>query len=194
MLRAMAAAVLLGAARGDAISLDFAESTKGKLPAGWSLRGKEWKVAGGELQGVGDGALAFEGPVTNDFGLTFTAWSAEKTNFEVKVYDAATGKECYTFAFLGRYHSVLDGVKCCLLRENGFVAVDPKTWLFPGRKFKLEVRAAKGQLQMFVDGALGPFFVDPKPLRPEKGLKLEILASTEGSKDAVKLDDVTLTQ
>jgi hypothetical protein len=176
----------------EAISLDFAEAAKGKLPDGWATRGKEWKVAEGELQGIGDGALLYAGPIAGDFTLSFTAWSAEKTNFEVKLHDVATGQECYTFAFLGRYHSVLQGVKCAILREQSFVATDPKSWLFPGRRFKLEVRAAKGQLQMFLDGALGPFFVDPRPLKPEKGMKLEILASTEGSKDAVKLDDVRL--
>jgi hypothetical protein len=173
-------------------ALDFAQE---KLPQGWSIRGQrsnDWKVADGELRGIGDGALQFAGPIAADFTLSFHAWSAEKTNFEVKVFDLATGKETYTFAFLGRYHSVLEGVKCCILREQNFVAIDPKSWIFPGRKFTLEVRAAKGQLQMFIDGALGPIFVDPQPLRPEKGVRIEILASTEGSKDAVVLDDVRL--
>ncbi len=171
------------------VTLDFSSE---RLPGGWSLRGKEWKVSEGELCGMGDGALQFAGPIAGDFTLSFAGWSAEKTNFEVKLYDAATGRECYTFAFLGRYHSVLDGVKCCMLREDRFVNVDSKMWIFPGRKFTFEVRSAKGQLQMFLDGELGPLFVDPQPLKPEKGLKLEILASTEGSRDAVRLDDVRL--
>ena len=182
--------LLAGTPSGD-VTLDFAKDGA-KLPDGWSIRGREWKVADGELKGLGDGALQFSGPLAADFTLTFKGSAAEKTNFEVKLFDAATGKECYTFAFLGRYHSVLDGVKSCILRESQFVKVDPKTWIYPGRKFAFEVRVAKGQLQMFLDGALGPFFVDPQPLRPEKGMKLEILASTEGSKDEVRLDDVKL--
>src|SRR5262245_59184545 len=178
---------------GDTVTLDFGPATKGKLPDGWTTRNDAWKVTDGELRGIGDGALSYAGPIAGDFTLSFKAWSAEKTNFEVKLYDAATGKECYTFAFLGRYHSVLKCVACCMLREDAFVARDPKTWIYPGRKFTLEVRLAKGQMQMFLDGELGPVFVDPQPLKPEKGFKLEILASTEGSKDAVKLDDVSIT-
>jgi hypothetical protein len=186
-----AAAVLaLAAGGGDAVTLDF---SKEKLPEGFTTRGKEWKVAGGELQGLGDGALNYAGPIVGDFTLSFQAWSAEKTNFEVKLHDAATGKECYTFAFLGRYHGALKCVACCMLRQDGFVAIDPKMWIYPGRKFTCEVRLAKGQMQMFLDGELGPLFVDPQPLKPEKGFKVEILASTEGSKDAVKLDDVSIT-
>jgi hypothetical protein len=180
----------LVAARGDEVALDF---SKEKLPDGWSVTNKEWKPKEGQLVGHGDGMLEWAGPLANDFTLTFKGWSAEKTNFEVKLFDVATGKECYTFAFLGRYHSALKCVACCLLRQDGFVAIDPKNWIFPGRKFTLEVRVAKGQFQMFLDGALGPIFVDPQPLVPEKGFKLEILASTEGSKDEIRLDDVTLT-
>jgi len=179
----------LAVGEGDAVTLDFGRE---KLPEGWSVRGKEWKVAEGELRGLGDGALGFAGPVGGDFTLVFRGWSAEKTNFEVKLHDLESGRECYTFAFLGRYHSVLDGVKCCILRENRFVAIDPKSWVFPGRKFTFEVRAAKGQFQMLLDGALGPVFVDAQPLLPAKGMRLEILASTEGSRDAVRLDDVEL--
>jgi hypothetical protein len=174
----------------DTVTLDFA---KEKLPDGWSVPSKQWKVTGGELVGTGDGELDFAGPIAGDFSLSFSAWSAEKTNFEVKLFDAEKGDELYTFAFLGRYHTVLKCVACCMLRQDRFVTFDPKTWIYPGRKFTLEVRVAKGQLQMFVNGELGPFFVDPQPLRPEKGVKLHVLASTEGSKDEVKLDDVKLT-
>lgn len=173
----------------DESTLDFSSA---RMPAGFSLRGASWKVQEGELRGAGDGALEFAGPITGDVTLSFTGWTAEKTNFEVKLTDAATGADCYTFAFLGRYHSVLDGVKFAILRENAFVKTDPKMWIYPGRKFKFEVRIAKGQMQMSLDDELGPLFVDPAPLKPAKGMKLSILASTEGTKDAVRLDDVKL--
>ncbi len=181
-------ALALGGAP-ESATLDFA---KEKLPDGWSVAAKTWKVADGELRGQGDGALDFAVPIGGDFQLTFKGFSAEKANFEVKLYDAADGTELYTFAFLGRYHSVLDGVKCCLLRGGAFVAVDPKMWIFPGRKFTFEVRFAKGRLQMFLDGVLGPLFVDHQPLLPSHGMKLKLLCSTEGSKDEVRLDDVKL--
>lgn len=176
--------------RGDVVELDFSDA---KLPDGWSVAAGDWKVTEGELRGRGDGALEFEGPIDGDFTLTFTGMSAEKASFEVKLFDAATGKECYTYAFLGVYHSVLDGVKSCLLREDRFVSVNPRMWIFPGRKFTFEVRVARAQHQMFLDGELGPFFVDPAPIRPDKGVKLRILASTEGSGDEIRIDDVKLT-
>jgi hypothetical protein len=181
-------ALLFAPPRGD-ITLDFA---KEKLPEGWSLSSKEWAVKEGALAGVGDGSLDFAGPIAGDFTLTFKGFSAEKTNFEVKLYDVASGAELYTFAFLGRYHSVIDGVACCLLKGGNFVGVDKKSWIYPGRAFTFEVRVAKAQFQMFLDGALGPFFVDPSPAAPAKGMRLKILAATEGSKDAVRLDDVKL--
>lgn len=188
-ITAIFAAALAALPAGDTATLDFAAQ---KLPAGWSIAAGAWKVEQGELRGAGDGALEFVGPIGPDFRLAFAAQSAEKANIEVKLFDAATGEELWTFAFLGRYHSVLDGVKSCLLQGGRFVAVDPRTWIFPGRRFRFEVRAAKGQLQMFLDGALGPFFVDPAPREAKHGLRLRILASTEGSKDAVVLDDVVL--
>jgi hypothetical protein len=150
-------------------------------------------VTEGELRGRGDGTLEFAGPFDGDFTLTFTGFSAEKANFEVKLFDAATGSESYTYAFLGVYHSVLDGVKSCLLREDRFVAVSPRMWIFPGRRFTFEVRVAKAQHQMFLDGELGPLFVDPAPIRPEKGARLRILAGTEGSGDEIRIDDVKLS-
>lgn len=177
----------LVAARGDEVALDF---SKEKLPDGWSVTNQEWKPKEGQLVGHGDGMLEWAGPLANDFTLTFKGWSAEKTNFEVKLYDAATHEELYTFAFLGRYHSVLDGVKCCILKGPGFAKVDSKMWIYPGRQFTFEVRSAKAQLQMYLDGELGPVFTDPAPPAPAKGMKLKILASTEGSKDEVKIDDV----
>jgi hypothetical protein len=186
---ALAALLFLAPGAGD-VTLDF---SKEKLPEGWSLSGKDWKVKDGQLVGIGDGTLDWAGPIAGDFTLAFKGWSAEKTNFEVKLYDVATGVELYTFAFLGRYHTVLDGVKSCILKGDGFAKVDPKMWIFPGRTFTFEVRCAKAQLQMFLDGALGPIFVDPQPPAPAKGMKLRILASTEGSKDEVRLDDVKVT-
>jgi len=184
---ALLAAALFVLPRSGELTLDF---SKEKLPDGWSICGKEWKVKEGQLVGIGDGALDWAGPITGDFTLQFKGWSAEKTNFEVKLYDAATNEELYTFAFLGRYHSVLDGVKCCMLKGGGFVKVDSKMWIFPSHQFTFEVRSAKSQLQMFLDGELGPVFIDPQPPAPTKGMKLKILASTEGSKDEVRLDDV----
>jgi len=46
---------LLLASAGD-VTLEFAKDGA-KLPDGWTLRGKEWKVAEGELKGQDDGAL-----------------------------------------------------------------------------------------------------------------------------------------
>jgi hypothetical protein len=171
------------------LALDFA---KPNLPAGCTLASKQWQVEGGELRGAGDGALDLAGPFGGDFTLVFRGETSEKANFELKLYDASDGRELYTFAFLGRYHSVLDGVKSCLLKGGQFVAVDPRMWTFPGRRFKFEVRSTKGQFQMFLDGVLGPLFVDPQPDRPAGGIRMKLLVATEGSKDRVVLDDVTL--
>jgi hypothetical protein len=167
------------------ISLDF---SKDKLPEGWTVSSRSWKVKDGMLRGEGDGSLEFAGPLGPDFTLTFQGWSAEKANFEVKLFDSRDNHELYTFAFLGRWHSALDGVKCCILREDRFVNVSSKMWIYPGRTFNFEVRVKNGQMQMFLDRELGPFFVDPAPLAPGKGVKLRILAATEGAKDEVRLD------
>ncbi|MSR47406.1 MAG: hypothetical protein EXS13_10140 [Planctomycetes bacterium] len=189
MLEPTSSAAASALAPVDSVTLDFA---KQQLPDGWSLSSKAWKVEGGELRGVSDGMFEFAGPIADDFKLSFRAETSEKANVEVKLYDAESGTELYTFAFLGRWHSVLDGVKCCMLRGGNFVAVDSKMWIFPGRRFTFEVRRAKGQMQMFLDGVLGPLFVDPQPLIAAKGIKLRVLVSTEGSKDKVVIDDVTL--
>jgi len=181
---------LAAAARRGDVTLDFA---KEKLPDGWGLSSKTWQVKDGALNGVGDGALEFAGPIAGDFTLTFKGFAEEKANFEVKLFDGGGSEELYTFAFLGRYHSVLDAVACCMLKGGNFVSVDKKLWIFPGREFTFEVRVAKGQFQMFLDGVLGPFFVDGKPAAPDKGMRLQILAATEGSKDAIRIDDVKLT-
>jgi hypothetical protein len=191
VLAAALAAVAAGfaAAPGDSITLDFA---KEKLPDGWSVAAKSFKVEEGELRFAGDGLVDFAGPIAPDFRMTFKGSSAEKASFELKVFDVATGAELYTFAFGGRWHSVLDGVKSSILRADRFVAVDSKMWIFPGRKFTFEMRSAKGQLQMYLDGVLGPFFVDSQPVATPKGVKLKIIESTEGSKDRVTLDDIVL--
>jgi hypothetical protein len=78
---------------GTTILLDFA---KEKLPDGWSLGSKQWKVAEGMLRSAGDGSLDFAGPIEGDFTLTFKGWSAEKTNFEVKLVDPDEGHDLYT--------------------------------------------------------------------------------------------------
>src|SRR5688572_24767145 len=110
LLAAAVAAVAAGfaAAPGETLTLDFA---KEKLPEGWSVAAKSFKVEEGELRFVGDGVLDFAGPIAPDFRMTFKGSSAEKASFELKVFDVATEAELYTFAFGGRWHSVLDGVK-----------------------------------------------------------------------------------
>jgi len=188
VLLAAALAALAAPAR-DTVTLDFA---KEKLPDGWAVTAKSFKVEAGELRFAGDGILDFAGPIAPDFRLTFKGSSAEKASFELKVHDVATGAELYTFAFGGRYHSVLDGVKSSILRGDRFVAVDGRMWIFPGRTFTFEMRSAKGQLQMFLDGVLGPVFVDPQPVATQKGVRLRIIEGTEGSKDKVVIDDVVL--
>lgn len=186
----LAALLLLPIAADD--PKDVVQDFSKDLAAPWSLSGKTWKVQEGELRGTGDGWIEYAGPMTGDFTLAFDATTSEKANVEVKLFDASTKKELYTFAFLGKYHSALDGVKSCILKGDRFVNVDAKTWIYPGRKFRLEVRRAKSQHQMFVNGVLGPFFVDDAPPPANAKLLLRILVSTEGKDDAVKLDDVEL--
>lgn len=171
------------------VKLDFESSD---LPKPFTVSSKSWSVKDGMLRGTGEGRLEYAGPIAGDFDLRFEAWTAEKANVEVKLFDAKTDQELYTFAFLGRYHSGLDGVKSCMLRQDAFVNVDPKMWIFPGRTFTFEVRAAKGQFQMFLNNELGPFFVDPQPLAPAGGMKLKIFVNTEGKDDEVRLDDFEL--
>lgn len=169
----------------ESIGNDFSKP----LAPPWSVTSKEWKVDKDALVGAGGGALECSQTIRGDFTLTFEGWSGEKTNFEVKLFDKDGRKELYTFAFLGRYHSVLDGPKSCILKGNAFVAKDAKMWIFPGRAFEFEVRRAKNQFQMFLNGEIGPAFVDDVgPALDE--FRLQILASPEGSKDAIRIDDV----
>lgn len=186
----LAAALLLPSLDGaETLTLDFAQE---KLPAGWSVTSPRWKAVQGKLEGTGDGALEYAGPVTGDFTLKFTGWTGGKCNLELKTIDLTTGQDVYTFAFLGRYHRVLEGVKCCILREDTFVSVDPKQWIYPGRRFTCEIRVSRGRYQMFLDGEPGPEFVDPQPLRPAQGTKLRLLANTGGGEDRVQIENVRL--
>lgn len=172
------------------VRLDFSGP---EIPAGWACS-KRWKVEEGELRGKGDGFLERAIPSSGDFTLEFDASTAEKANVEVKLLDPKDDAVLYTFAFLGRYHSVLDGVKSCILAGDRFVAVNPRMWIFPGRTFRFEVRRAKAQFQMFLSRELGPVYVEPKPLPDGTSFKIRILVSTEGKDDAVRLDNVRLAE
>ena len=116
---------------------DWTESWR--LPAAW-------KAEKGVVAGKGLGALEFKEPVSGDFSLSFKCSTEEKANVEAVLKDKS-GKALFTFAFLGRYHSapVVDGVKCCILKDEAFVKVDPKTWIYPGHLFTLEVRRHRNQ-------------------------------------------------
>lgn len=186
-MRALALACLLFAGSDATIKVDFEK----ELPKDFKVGGA-WAVKDGMLRGKGSGHLEYAVPIAGDFTLRFEGWTAEKANVEVKLIDGATGKDAYTFAFLGQYHAALDGVKSCMLREEAFVKVEPRMWIYPGRTFRFEVRAAKGQFQMFLNDELGPFFVDPLPLAPKAGMKVRIVVNTEGKDDEVRLDELEL--
>jgi hypothetical protein len=171
----------------DDVVLDF---TKPELPADWSLSSKAWKVDAGELRGEGPGWLEHARPLPASFTLTFDAWTEEKANVEVKLLDAKGERDVYTFAFLGRYHSTLDGVKSAILKADAFVSVNPRMWIFPGRMFRFEVRRARNQFQMFLNGELGPVYVDEDPPTEADELRLRILFAPEGKKDRVRIDNV----
>lgn len=175
-----------GAAQAPA-ALDF---TKNELPSGWTFP-KSWKVEGGELRGEGSGQFERTAPLSGDFTITFDAWFEEKGSIELKIVDPKTEQEYYTFAFGGRYHPVLDGVKCCILKENKFVNVNSKMWIFPGRMFHFEVRRAKNQFQMFLNQELGPVFVDPAPPEGES-YRIRFVAGTEGKKDKIRIDNIKI--
>jgi hypothetical protein len=65
-------------------------------------------------------------------------------------------------------------------------------WIFPGRSFEFEVRRAKNQQQMFLNGVLGPFYVDEAPPPADTKYKLRILVSIEGKDSKLRLDDVRI--
>lgn len=171
----------------DAVTLDFEDD---ELPAGWRLSSKKWRIAEGELRGTGSGYLEYSVPQQGAFTLTFDAWTEEKANVEVKLFHADREEELFTFAFLGSYHSVLDGPKSCMLQGNRFVHVDSRTWIFPGRFFEFEVRSARNQYQMFLNQELGPFWVDENPPEEEPSWRLRILFGPETERDSVRIDDV----
>lgn len=172
----------------ERVKLDFAEK---KLPKGWHLSSKAWKVKDHELHGRGEGYIEYRHLVKDDFIISFEAWTEEKANIELQLRDAK-GREVYLiFAFLGKYHPVLDGVKCALLKGNRFVSVNPRQWIFPGRYFRFEVRGANNQYQMFLNGELGPVFTDPEPLEDPE-YRIRIIYSPEGKQDELRLDDIEL--
>jgi hypothetical protein len=191
---AAAALALAGSAGGapeEDIVLDFSTAT---LPAGWTVGPASWKVEGGELRGTGSGGLVYAKMLSGDFRLTLKVWTEEKASIEVHFEDAKGERTFYTCGFGGLYHPVLDGVKSCILRDDRFVAVDPRMWIFPGRMWTFEVRHAKHQWQMFLNGVLGPVFVDDAPDAASDELRLHILATTEGAKDKVRIDDVRISE
>jgi len=188
----VSAAVLLmglaGAGGEVVVNEDFSGRSPGK---DWKVSNGAWKVANGELLGAGEGYLEFKSPLPADFVLTFEAMTEEKANVEVHLVDRR-GKAVFAFAFLGRYHPVLDGVKCCLLKNNTFVSVNSRMWIFPGRKFLFEVRRARNQYQMFLNRELGPFFLDPAPPENLEDLRLRITYAPEGKRDKVHIDNIRI--
>jgi len=169
------------------VTVDF--STR-RVPSDWRVTTKKWKIDQGELRGEGSGALEYKKKLKGDFTLSFDGWTEEKANIEIVLVDPKS-KECFfCFAFLGSYHRVLDGVKSAILKGNRFVSVDPRMWIFPGRDFSFEVRRARNQYQMFLDGLAGPAFTDPDPEMEE--FLLKISASTGDKKESVSLDNVRL--
>jgi hypothetical protein len=171
------------------ILLDF----QGKsLPNDWQVTNKAWKVEDGELRGEGNGALDRTVPMSGDFTLTFDGWTEEKGTFEVRLLDPKTNEVFHTFCFMGQYHPVLDGVKSCILKGNMFVAVNPRMWIFPGRLFHFEVRTARSQYQMFLNGELGPVFVDPDQPDASREFKIQLACSIEGKKDKIRIDNLKI--
>jgi hypothetical protein len=173
----------------DVVELDF---ESGKLPEDWSVSSGEWKVRRGVLDGRGPGYLQLDVPRSGDFRLSFRAWTEEKANVEVKLIDPDTGREMWTFAFLGTYHSILDGPKSCILRNNHFVNVDARTWIFPGRWFDFRVRARSDQYEMFLNDALAPRFVDEDAPEEAPRWLLRIQHGPELEDTRFELDDVKL--
>lgn len=164
-----------------------------KLEADWRIKAeagtRAWRVEKGELRGMGGGHLDYMRPLPERFTLAFDAETQEKANIEVQLVDG-DGNVQYIFAFLGTYHPVLEGVKFAILKGNGFVAVDPKHWIFPGRKFRFEVRRAGGRFQMFLDGEMGPTFDDREPVNED--MHLRIIYAAGKKKDWVRFDDIRL--
>jgi hypothetical protein len=146
----------------------------------------------GELHGTGAGYLELVDPIAGDFTLTFRAKTAEKANVEVKLLDEKGEKVLYTLAFLGRYHDVLDGPKSCILKQDRFVSVSSRMWIFPGRVFSFKAERLKDSFAMTLDKDKGPSFTDDSPPPEAARLRLRIAFDPEGKDDAVRLDDVEL--
>ena len=168
------------------------ETFSGRSPGkDWLVSSRSWRPTKGELVGVGSGHIEYQSAVAGDFVLSFEAETEEKANIEVHLVDAK-GKAVFAFAFLGQYHSALDGVKCCILKDNRFVNVNARMWIYPGRRFKFEVRRAKNQYQMFLNRELGPFFVDREPPKNVDGLRVRITYAPESKRDKVRFDNLQL--
>ena len=169
---------------------DFSEK---QLSAEWALTSTSWGIEEGEMRGKGPGVLFCTKSMEGDFKLTMNAWMEQKANVEIQLIDPKTDAAYFTFVFMGKYHSVLDGVKSAILKDNNFVSIDPKMWIFPGRMFSFEVRREGNEFQMFLDHELGPYFVDDKSPSPMKDFIVRISILTEGVRDKVRMDDVVLT-
>jgi hypothetical protein len=183
----LALSQLVSAGGGRVVKEDFSGKAPGKA---WKASPEAWKVEAGELQGKGPGHVELVDPIAGDFALTFKARTAEKANIEVKLLDEKGETTLYTFAFLGRYHSVLDGPKSCILKHDRFVSVSSRMWIFPGRAFSFKVERSRNDLAMALDGEKGPSFTDDSPPREAARLRLRIVFDPEGKDDAIRLDDL----
>lgn len=161
--------------------------------------GEDWKVTSGTVKVenkelVGTGAIRLESARTfsDDFLLTFEAMTEEKANIEIKLLDETGKRELYTFAFLGRYHTVLDGVKSAILKEDVFVKVDSRMWIFPGRFFKFKVERSGKDFKMFLNGQAGPEFKDPGAAAALKNFRIRILHDSESAWDRARFKNVKL--
>ena len=172
----------------EVVTADF--SGRG-LPKRWRVSSKDWKVTGGELRGTGNGYLEYDRTLKEDFVLAFDGWTEEKAGIEVQLVEPDGEEALYIFAFLGRYHPVLDGVKFAILKGSRFVSVNPRMWIFPGRVFRFEVRCVKNQYQMFLNRELGAVFQDPDPGEPPP-FRIRIRYDGEDSGDTVRLDSLRL--
>lgn len=179
----------LPARQDETILLDFSTP---ELPKGTVLSSSLWKVESGELRGTGGGWIELPAKVAGAWTLTFDGWTQEKASFEVKLWDKAGAHDAMSFAFGGMYHPVLDGPKSCILKGDRFVNICSKMWIFPGRMFNFEVRHSKNQYQMFLNGELGPFFVDNEPIKDDAAPRMRIHFGCEGAKDGFRLDNIKL--
>jgi hypothetical protein len=162
------------------------------LPAGWRLAAAAHEMANGELVVTGGGSLDRQEALGDRNNVTVSVLTDEKANVEVHLVDGK-GKVRYAFAFLGQFHPVLERVALAMLKDDHFVQVNPRLWLFPGRAFQLEVRRARNQFQMFLNGELGPVFSDPDAVAGDD-LHLRVVWVTEGAKDKVHLRGVTVAR